>query len=94
MSARVLLNLLHELGKKIIKHLYISFSSIRLINSVIQEHKCKILLIISLGPYVGNLCGKLHSNVWLTIGLVFGIFHRPSNTLKTEKFSDFYVRNQ
>ena len=49
---------------------------------------------ISLGPYVGNFCGKPHSNVWLTTGLAFGTFHRPANTLKTGKFSDFGVRNQ
>ena len=43
----------------------------------------------SLGPYFGNFCGKPHSNVWLTIGLAFGIFHRPAYILKTEKFPTF-----
>ena len=36
--------------------------------------------------YVGSL--------WLTIGLAFGIFHRPAYTLKTGRFSDFCVSNQ
>ena len=38
MSAHVLLNLLNELGKKI--------SLIGIINSILQEHECKILFII------------------------------------------------
>ena len=49
---------------------------------------------LSLGPYVGNFCGKPHSNVWLTTGLACGIFHRLANILKTDTFSDFCVRNQ
>ena len=50
MSARVLLNLLNEFGKKIrcealAEHL-IGFHPTSLINSIIQEHECKILFII------------------------------------------------
>ena len=58
------------------------------------ENQVKSRSKVSLGPYVGNFCGKPHSNVWLTVGLAFGIFHRPANILKTEKFSDFCIRNQ
>ena len=42
MSAHVLLNLLNELGKKR-KRLFFATS---FINSIKQEHKCKILFII------------------------------------------------
>ena len=41
MSAHALLNLLNELGKKIL-----SFSPTSLINSIMQEHECKILFIM------------------------------------------------
>ena len=47
MSAHVLLNLLNELGKTTNARLCRSsnrFSPTSLINSIIQEHKCKILL--------------------------------------------------
>ena len=40
MSAHVLLNLLNELGKDI------RCSATSLINSLIQEHECKIIFII------------------------------------------------
>ena len=53
----------------------------------------KVTEVASLGPYVGMFCGKPHSNVWLTIGLAFGIFRQPAYTLKTEKFSDFCASN-
>ena len=48
----------------------------------------------SLGPYAGDFCGKPHSDVWLTIGLAFGIFRQPAYTLKAGKFSDFCASNQ
>ena len=48
----------------------------------------------SLGPYVGNVCGKPHSNVWLTLGLAFGIFRQPAYILKAGNFSDFCASNQ
>ena len=49
MSAHVLLNLLNELGKMIRCEALpsiLSFSPTSLINSIIQEHECKILFII------------------------------------------------
>ena len=49
MSAHVLLNLLNELGKRdkceACQAFYLFFTT-SLINSIIQEHKCKILFII------------------------------------------------
>ena len=53
-----------------------------------------IYQVTSLGPHVVNFCGKPHSNVWLTIGLAFGIFRQPAYTQKTGKFSDFCASNQ
>ena len=49
MSAHVLLNLLNELGEKIrceACRVSYRFSPTSLINSIIQEHECKILFII------------------------------------------------
>ena len=49
MSAHVLSNLLNELGKKIRCEALPSILSVfptSLINSVIQEHECKVLFII------------------------------------------------
>ena len=50
MSAHVLLNLLNELGKMMtdawLCRASYRFSPTSLINSIIQEHKCKILCII------------------------------------------------
>ena len=46
MSAHVLLNLLNKLGKKIRCEASYQFSQMSLINSVKQEHECKILYII------------------------------------------------
>ena len=49
MSAHVLLNLLNELGEKTrcdTLPIILSVPQQGLINSVIQEHKCKILFII------------------------------------------------
>ena len=49
MSAHVLLNLLNELRKRDkLQRLpsILSLFATRLINSIIQEHKCKILFII------------------------------------------------
>ena len=49
MSAHVLLNVLNDLGKKIRCKAMPSMLSVfptSLINSVIQEHECKILFII------------------------------------------------
>ena len=49
MSAHVLLNLLNEMGKKIRCEAVLSIlsvSPISLVNSIIQEHECKILFII------------------------------------------------
>ena len=47
MSTRVLLNLLYKLGKEVKREacqvLYCS-SATSLINSIIEEHKCKILI--------------------------------------------------
>ena len=49
MSAHVLLNLLNELGKEIkcetCRAFYLFFTT-SLINSIIQEHECKIRFII------------------------------------------------
>ena len=48
--------------------------------------------INTLGPYVGIICGKPHSDVWLTIGLAFGIFYRPAYTPQNVlENSDFCV---
>ena len=49
MSAHVILNLLNELGEKIRCEALPSILSVSLtslINSIIQEHECKILFII------------------------------------------------
>ena len=51
MSAHVLLNLLNKLGKKIRckalpSILFLSVFPPSLINSIMQEHECKILFII------------------------------------------------
>ena len=47
MSAHVLLNLLNELGEKDqMRGFSDRFSPTSLMNSIIQEHKCKILIII------------------------------------------------
>ena len=51
MSAHVLLNLLNELGKRdkmrgLPRILSLFRSEFNLINSIIQEHECKILFII------------------------------------------------
>ena len=51
MNAHVLLNLLNEFGKRSNARLAIHFIALKpmsLINSIIQEHKCRILFIISL----------------------------------------------
>ena len=50
MRARVLLNLLNELGKRYkmrgLPMFFFLFFTTSLINSIIQEHECKILFII------------------------------------------------
>ena len=46
MSAHVLLNLLNELGEKRLCRASYRFSPTILINSIIQEHECEILLNI------------------------------------------------
>ena len=51
MNAHVLLNLLNEFGKRSNARLathFIAFYPMSLINSIIQEHKCRILFIVSL----------------------------------------------
>ena len=43
MSAHVLLNVLNELGEKIRCEASYRFPSMSLINSIVQQHECKIL---------------------------------------------------